>query len=280
MGKIGWDEDIDSVDEPPLSTPPENEEQNEALTGDEEADVTLPGEEPAEGEAGEGESSVIRDLRANQREQARIIREQRAKIDAANIPPPPGDPGPKPTLEQHGWLDDKYEAALDAWYTQKAAFEQAKTQAEQAAQQIERNRLEGYTAAKSSVKIAGIDDAEKRVFAQVDDMTRNAILHARSPAVVAALDKYPNRLAEISELMKTDVAEGLMQLGELRAKAQVMPRRRNAEPEEIANGSASFSQTSKDKALEKLEKEADRTGDRSKLRAYRKANGIKVGALN
>lgn len=260
--------------------PPQIEEQNEALTGDEEADVTLPGEEPAEGEAGEGESSVIRDMRAAMREKDRLIREQEAKLSAASRPNAPQDPGPKPTLAQFDYDEEKHEAALDGWYKAKAVVDQAAEQATQQATQIERQRLENYTATKSTQRIAGIDDAEKRVFAQVDDMTRNAILHAKSPAVVAALDKYPNRLAEISELMKTDVAEGLMQLGELRAKAQVMPRRRNAEPEEIANGSASFSQTSKDKALEKLEKEADRTGDRSKLRAYRKANGIKVGALN
>lgn len=248
---------------------PETEEEQQAPGEDDESEVTLEGEEPAQS-GGEGESSVIRDMRASLREKDRLIREQAAKLEASSRPNAPADPGPKPTLADHDFLDEKYEEALDDWYAKKAAFDQANRQATEQAQQIERARLDGYTAAKSAVKIAGIDDAEQRVFAQVDDMTRNALLHAKSPAVIAALDRYPDKLAALSDLAKSDPAGMLIMLGELKAKAQIMPRRKTAEPEQVLNGSASIASASSDKQLEKLEKEAERTRDRTKLVAYKK----------
>ncbi len=201
-----------------------------------EAEVLLDGEEaPLEGE---GESSVIRDFRAREREKDKELRELRATVAAGSRPNAPAAPGERPTLEAFGFDEDKHGEALDKWYTDKHAFEEAQRTTTQQAEQVERARVEGYQTAKSATPIAGIDDAEKRVFAQVDDMTRNAILHAKSPALVSVLDRYPDRLAAISAAMAGgDVAEALMMMGELRGKAKIMPKTRSAP---APNRSATF----------------------------------------
>lgn len=231
---------------------------------DGEAEVLLDGEGEAPADEGEGESAVIRDFRKRDREQQRELRELRQRVQVQ--PSLPDDPGPKPTLEQCEWLDEKYEAALDEWHAKKAAHEQAARQASEQVQQIETNRRQAYQAAKAAQPIAGIEEAEKRVFDQVPEMMRNALLHAKSPALVAVLDKYPDRMNAIAEKMTTDPAEALMMIGELRGKAKIVPKTRSApNPERIVTGTASMA-SGGDKREEALAKGAQK--DPSKVNEY------------
>lgn len=258
MATIGWNEEIDAVDEPPLRTAPDIDE-------DQEAEVSLEGEAEAPAEEGEGESAVIRDFRKREREKDRELRELRAKVSTPPVQLP-GDPGPEPTEEDFNYDVDRWKEALRKWHEDKHTFEGAQNAVKQHAEQIETNRRQAYQAAKTAQPIAGIEEAEKRVFDQVPEMMKNALLHAKSPALVAVLDKYPDRMNAIAEKMTTDPAEALMMIGELRGKAKIVPKTRTApNPERIVTGTASMA-SGGDKREEALAKGAQK--DPSKVNEY------------
>lgn len=234
------------------------------------AEVVLDGEEEAQpGADDSNESAVIRDFRKREREKDKRIRDlEQAQGQQQTVLP--ADPGPRPTLEAFEWDEEKHGAALDKWIDDKAAHDSAIRAQQEQAQELEQSRRQAYQAAKTAQPIAGIDEAEKRVFDQVPEMMRNALLHAKSPALVAALDRYPDRLTAIADTMQRDPAEALMMIGELRGKAKIVPKTRRApDPEVIATGTASIRST--DKRLEQLEREAARTNDRTAVQAYKRS---------
>lgn len=246
---------------------PEIEEEQDG-----EAEVTLEGEEPAEQGDDPNESAVIRDFRKRERDKDRELRELRARVEQAAPADLPSDPGQRPQLAEFDYDDEKHAAALDAWVEKKIAFDQGQREVTQRSAEIEQRRRDGYQAAKVAQPIAGIDAAEERVFAQVDDMTRNALLHAKSPAVIAALDKYPDRLAAITAAVASgDAVEALMMIGELRGKAKIVTKtRKPPNPEEIASGTGRISHAGPDKREEQLEKAARKSGDMTELFKYRR----------
>ena len=113
------------------------------------------------------------------------------------------------------------------------------------------------------------DEAEDIVIATLSDMQQAVIVKAanNSAMVTYALGKHPAKLAEISKI--TDPIELAAAIARLEGKLTVTKRNGPPEPERIARGSASVDASATDKTLERLEKEAERTGNSSKLVAYR-----------
>jgi hypothetical protein len=245
----------------------ETEGQGSNEAGDEadkELEITFGDEAaPASAESDEGESSVIRELRERYREATRELSALRKTAPTPLLE----DPGPEPVWEEDQerfeYDQDRWISHWRSWQTKKQTFEAAQRQQEEHTRTI----TAAYQAKRGELKIPGIEDAEKRVFEQVDDLTKNALIRAGNPALVAALDRYPQKLANLSSI--TDPVELLLAIGEMRGKLIMAPKRRAApEPEEIASGNARVTQGS-DKTLERLEKEAEKTGDRTKLIQYR-----------
>ena len=113
-----------------------------------------------------------------------------------------------------------------------------------------------------------MQEAEEVALASLSQAQQVVIVKAASNSamVVHALGKHPAKLAEISKI--TDPIKLAVAVSKLEGKLSVTKRGGPPEPERIARGGAPVAQ-GKDKELERLEKEADRTGDRTKLIAYR-----------
>jgi hypothetical protein len=108
-----------------------------------------------------------------------------------------------------------------------------------------------------AISAGGLNDVQQAVIVKAAD----------NPALVLySLGKHPAKLAELSQI--TDPLKMAAAVARLEGGLKVMPKRKPPEPEEIASGTASVSH-GKDKELERLEKEAERTGDRTKLIAYK-----------
>ncbi len=217
-----------------------------------------------EGAAPAQESSVIRDLRKANRELAKKI----SQYERGNRPQAI-DPGPKPTLESCGYDEEAFETALDDWKTRKAEAERIEQEAEQQAE-AERKTWEGiraaYEADKGSLKVANYADAEDEVFSALSEQHQALLMKSGKGAqLVVALHRNPDRLEELSKL---NLADAAMMIGELRGKLQVKPRS-TITPERRVSGNAGFAGGT-DKKLARLEKEAERTGDRTELIRYRK----------
>lgn len=224
-----------------------------------------------EGEAapasGEAETGLVKHLRAQLREKAKEVETLRKSAPQAA----PIEVGEKPTLAGCDYDEEAYEAQLDQWKAQKAkADEQARNahQAQQQAAEAWSRELQGHHEKKAALKFKDVQEAEDVALASLSDVQQAVIVKAteNSAKVIYALGKYPAKLAEISKI--TDPIKLAVAVSKLEGKMTVTKRGGPPEPERIARGGAPFA-GAKDKELERLEKEADRTGDSSRLIAYR-----------
>lgn len=265
------DDTLDLTEELETEQGDEEEQEGQAETEggeapeDEDEFVSFEGEAaPASGEA---ETGLVKHLRAQLREKAKEVETLRKSAPV----PQPVEVGEKPTLAGCDYDEEAYEANLDQWKARKAqAEEQARTaeQAQKQAAEAWSAELQGHHEKKAALKFKDVQEAEEVALASLSQVQQAVIVKAASNSamVVYALGKHPAKLAEISKI--TDPIKLAVAVSKLEGKLSVTKRGGPPEPERIARGGAPVAQ-GKDKELERLEKEADRTGDRTKLIAYR-----------
>lgn len=232
----------------------EAEEQSETIIGFE-------GEEAAP--ASESDSSVIREMRAAIRERDRQIAELKRGSEPKKI-----EVGEKPTLESCEYDEERFETELDAWKGRKAAAERQDREQQERTKKdsehwAERARL--YETGKAKLGVTDFEAAETDVSNALPVETMAIIMQAeKSAELVYALSRNPAKLEELSKLNPLRAA---MMVGKLEDKLTVTTRKL-PQPDRPVVGDASPGAA--DKELARLEKEAERTGDRTKIRAYKK----------
>lgn len=236
------------------------------LGGDEEEDILI-GDEAAPA-SGERETGLIKHLREELRRQAKENAELRKSVQA----PQAIEVGERPTLESCEWDEERYAASVEAWMQRKAAADRQQTEAQQQNRAVEeawQADVKRFEARKSELKVPDAEEAIETAMAGLNQVQQAVIVKAAdNPALVfAALGKHPGKLAEIASIQ--DPLKQAAAVAKLEGKLTVAPRRRPPEPEQIASGNARVTQ-GKDKTLERLEAEAERTGDRSKIAVYKR----------
>jgi|GEM_PF-1967537 len=211
----------------------------------------------------ESESSVIRELRSRVREltaekKALETRKQPEQIEVGN----------KPSLESCEYDEERYETELDAWKDRKAKAERAdakRTEEREKQAEVWSKAQQSYEADKASLALPNFDEAEAEVAAALPEEHRALLLKSgKGAALVAALHRSPTTLEELSKL---DPADAAMMIGELRSKLQMKTRSR-PNPDRPVKGNAAS--TNADKELARLEKEAERTGNRTAVVQYKR----------
>lgn len=247
-------EDMEIGDEADQQTP-EDQEAGEFV-------IELEGEEPGE------DVPLVKKLRQEIRERDRRLAERTTQEQEIVV-------GDKPTLESCEYDEDRFDRERDAWDARRLAAARLQDQRQTAEQQraAEYRDLEiSYraSAAKLPVKQEDFDAADQAVRAALPEAVQIAIAkYIPEPAkVVMALGKYPARLDAIAA--EPDPVRQLFMIRDLQGAIKVRTHRATPEPEtgSILRGSASIS-AGADKQLQKLEQEASRTGDRSKIIAYK-----------
>jgi hypothetical protein len=221
----------------------------------------------------------VRDLRKQHRELQKKVREYEAKEQAAPAARP--TVGPKPKLEDHDYDTDRYETALESWYAQKATADKAEREAQRQAEEAQKAwqaKLDGYGKAKSDLKVRDYDEAEHTVMETLNVTQQGVVLQgAENPAlVVYALGKNPKKAKELAAL--TDPVKFAFAVAKLEAQLKVTPRTKPPAPERsLPAGTAPVSGGS-DTTLERLREEAARTGDLTKVHAYKQQLKAKARA--
>jgi hypothetical protein len=246
--------------------------------GEDEVVITIDGVSPAPNEEETDEQrnapQWVKDMRKEHRELKRQKRELEQKLaeKAAAAAPAAVQVGEKPSLESCDFDAERFESELTAWHERKRkADEQADaTRKEQeAAQQAWQKKLTAYGTAKTTLKVPDFEDAEEVVKGTLSP-TQQAIIvsGAENPAtLVYALGKNPAEAKKLASI--TDPVQFAFATARLETKLTVTPRKKAPAPERQVRGSAA-GVTGVDSQLERLEAEADRTGDRSKVIAYRR----------
>ena len=263
--------DVKSGDEKVTASQDESQDANQ--NDDDEVVVSI-GEESPPQEEKEPAPEWVRELRKNYRELQREKRELEARLTTSQkAEEKPLSLGAKPTLEQFDYDAEQFEVALERWYENKRKVQEqdnAKKAEQQKAEQDWQNTLKNYGSLKSQLKVKDYDDAEHVVLESLNETKQGIILHgAKNPAlVVYALGKNPQKVKELASI--DDPVKFAIAIGGLEKELKVTSRKTASPPppESKVRGSAPIS-GAVDSTLERLREEAARSGDHSKVFAYK-----------
>jgi hypothetical protein len=263
------EEEFESEESETLDTD-NNESEGEEDSG--EVVVTI-GEDAPTSEEQEVESAPawVKNLRKENRELARENREYKKRLSAPAEQVVKQALPPKPTLASVDYDEDAYDIARDNWEKAKRQFDaqEEKARAEQKAQQEEWQASQAqYLRARAELKVKDFDDAEEMAKSVLTEIQQSILLEAtkNSALVVYAIGKSPEKakqLASIKNPIKFAVA-----IAELEKELKVTTRKAPPPPEKAVRGNMPVLST--DSKLAALEKEADKSGDRSKVIAYKR----------
>jgi hypothetical protein len=228
----------------------------------------------------------VRDLRKREREQSRRIRELEAaaaarESGATSTAPAAQALGPKPTPEDFDFDAEKYGEALIAWQDRKRdadAREAAARQEQEAAQASWTAKLTAYNTAKATLRVDDFDGAEHVVRETMNTTQQGVILSgAEKPElVIYALGRNPAMAKELAAIK--DPIKFAFRVAKLETQLKVTQRKdAPPAPERQVRGNAGGG-TSIDSTEARLEAEADASGNRTKLIAYRKQKKAQAAA--
>ena len=262
---------------------PENEEEDDSEEGDEPASDELSvqfGDEEEPTQEQEKAPQWVAELRKSHRELVKENRELKKVVQT--VQPTQQKPAlpERPKLADHDYDEDKHQAALDAWYAKKLEidkFEENQRRAVENAQRQADEARKAYQEKAGSLKVADYKAAEEEVIASLSEAQQGLILGGADnpPLLVYALGKNPKRLAELAAIK--DPVKFAFAAAKLEKDLKTSTRKTDKPaPETVVRSSGPV--TSSSAALERLRAEADKTGDFSKVLAYKKAQKAKTRA--
>jgi hypothetical protein len=172
----------------------------------------------------------------------------------------------KPTLQDFDYDTEKYEAALIPWYEEDRKRKEESAKAEK----DWNSRLEEYQEAKAGFKAEDFDEAEAIALGMLTQTQQGIIVHgATDPTMLMyALGKNEAKAKELAAIK--DPVKFAFALAKLEGQLKVSTRKPATQPEGRISGNARPSGTV-DSTLERLREEAARTGDLSKVMAYKRS---------
>lgn len=249
---------------------PAQEPQAKAPEPQEEEITVMIGDEPSEEES-QPAPDWVRELRKKNREDQRRIRELEAKL-AQTQTPAQIQPGKKPELDDFDYDTSRYEAALADWFDKKRRYDDqlaAQKRAEEEQNQQWQTKLESYAQARTGLKVKDFEDAETTVAEQFNITQQGVVIQgAENPAlVIYALGKNPKKLKELSSI--ADPVKFAFAIAKLETQLKVANKKSAPPPEKVVGGTAPI-RGAVDSTLDRLRADAERTGDYSKVFAYKR----------
>lgn len=271
-------EDDDLVDtEEAESVQQDSEPENDPGDDEEEDDdrVVLIGEESEdepEEEHKEAPAWVKTVRKTNRKLESENRRLKRELQERSTEKQPVIELGEKPTLKSCKYDDKKYEQELTSYYERKRKVDEIEAQkAKQAEVQNKRwgERRERYATMRSEHGFKDFQDAEELVENTLDITQQGIIVHGAddSALVVYALGKNPKKLEEFSKI--SDPVEFAVKIGKLETQLKVKSKKAPAPEKRVSGGKSGGLSGSGDATLERLRKEAEKTGDYSKVIHYK-----------
>jgi hypothetical protein len=268
-------ETADAIELPETETPDAEAPPDDAPEEEEgEVVVTFGDEAPPPEPEPTLDSNPLREQRQKIKELEREKRELEDRLRAKEAPIPETPLGPKPKLEDYDYDADKFELAYDDWTERKRQADEkaAKANAEaRAKEEAWQAKLADYGQAKAKLKVLDYEDAEERI-QQIFDVTQQGVMiaGADNPALlVYALGKHPAKAKELAAIK--DPVKFAFAVAKLETQMKTTSRPRAAPPPpETPLQSTAPSRSATNATLERLEEEALRTGNRTKVAAYRR----------
>ena len=248
---------------------PEVEETEEEETESEEENQEIEDESSSSQEESHEEKEWIKHLRKTYKETQKENRELKEKLQTYTATEnKPVQLGAKPTLEDVDYDTDLFESELTKWYDRKREVEQLEAKKRQ--EQEEQNKawastLEKYAKEKDELRLKDYDEAEFMVEQNLSSVQQGIILQSTENPAIGRSPEKAKELAQITDPLKFAYTIGRMEL----EMKNTINKKTPPAPEKVIKGSGSLSGVT-DATLKRLEEEADRTGDRTKVVQYKK----------
>lgn len=254
----------------------ESQEESEA----DEVVVTIGDEPQPEEEEAKAAPQWVRDLRKADREKTKRIRELESQLEQNKPKAEVPALGAKPTLEGCDYDAEVFEKQYDAWVERKRKIDEAqsaKQREEEEKQKEWQTKLDAYATSKESLRVKDYEDAEEVILGTLAEQQQAIIVaYAENPAlVVYALGKNPKKAQELSAIK--DPVKFAIHVSKLESQLKVQSRKPSTQPERVPSGTAPKS-GAVDGHLDRLRAEAEKTGDYSKVSAYKRQQREKANS--
>lgn len=254
------------------------ESEPETIQDEEEEDVedrvvTIGDEEPEEEPEAEETPVWVKKVRKINRKQESELKQLRKQIkELTTVKVEPVELGKKPTLASCSYDEDKFEKELTLFDERKRKVEaQAKEAAEAAEIQTKawKGKQEKYVSLRKEHSFKDYAEVEELVSSTFSTAQQGIIIQGAkdSALLIYALGKNTKKLDELSKI--TNTVDFAFAVSKLEEKLNVSNKKAPAPEKRISSGKPGGSSGNKDKVLDKLMAEADKTGDRSKVLAYK-----------
>ena len=179
----------------------------------------------------------------------------------------------RPKLSEFDYDEDKFQAALDDWFKKKSEidnFEEGQRRAQQEAQkQVEATR-NAYQESAKTLKVKDFKEAEEEVVNTLSEVQQGLILSGadNAPLLVYALGKNPKRLSELAAIK--DPVKFAFAAAKLEKDLKTSNRKSEKPAPETPLKNTGAAVAGSSKTLERLREEAAKTGDMSKVVAFKR----------
>lgn len=197
----------------------------------------------------------VKDLRKNNREKDKELRELRRQLEQVQSRPAEQQPQqqadvipPKPTLESCEYDEEAYEAALTDWHEKKGRAEQSKQQQQRQQQEYQQRfqqRVEAHKQRAAKLPVKDYQEMEEIVRAEVPDMHKEILIHCAdegSELIAYGLGKSQQLRQRVAA--ETDPIRAAFLLGQISKQVSLAPKPKKAiKPEpEVRGGGADAKQ--------------------------------------
>jgi hypothetical protein len=244
------------------------ENKEEIVNDDSELVVTIDGESEEKEEA----PAWVKDLRKQNRDKNKEIRDLKTKLETFTTASKEVELGKKPNVDDYEYGDVRFEKDLTDWIERKRVIDEKaaanKKQDELQAKEWQ-DELDTYKEKTKSLNVKNFEEIEDNVKDILSITQQSIVIQAcNSPEkVMFALGTNPEIAKKLASI--TNPVKFAGEIVRLESKMKVEKRRASTSPEKVVTSTSGSASLSANK-LAKLEAEADKTGDRSKLVAYKR----------
>ena len=221
-------------------------------------------------------SGIIKRFRRENRQMSKELKKLRKEKQERDAPKEGALVlGPKPTFEGSEYDEERFEKELTQWQNKKIQIQNQEAETRKIQEEQNKafqDKLETYNEKKKQLPVSNFGEAEETVLESLSDTQQGIILQRSSnPALlVYALGSAPKKLDRLAKI--SDYVEFAFELAKIETEVKTSPKKKSIpKPEKMAKTGGKPTGAI-DNNLDKLRAEAAKTGDFTKVLAYKKTH--------